>query len=154
MKALELKIPPVLVFILFAAIMNGLEKVDNGWLFMYIPLKIIWVSGLVIMSGYFGIAGVLEFRKAQTTVDPTKPEKASCIVDTGVFSITRNPMYVALFALLVAWGIWLEDGLSLFLCSLFVPYMTRFQIKPEEKVLESLFGDDYLVYKNKVSRWL
>lgn len=154
MKALELKIPPVLLFILFAVSMYVLAAIDNGWLYMHIPLKSIWVTALFVFSGYMGISGVLEFKKAKTTVDPTKPTKASSVVDTGIFSKTRNPMYVALFILLLSWGFWLEDGLSLFLSMFFIPYMNRFQIKPEERALEKIFGDDYLSYKAKVRRWI
>ncbi|AYV20033.1 methyltransferase family protein [Vibrio mediterranei] len=154
MKALELKIPPVLLFILFAVSMYALAAIDNDWLYMHIPLKSIWVTALFVFSGYMGISGVLEFKKAKTTVDPTKPTKASSVVDTGIFSKTRNPMYVALFTLLLSWGFWLEDGLSLFLSMFFIPYMNRFQIKPEERALEKIFGDDYLSYKAKVRRWI
>ncbi|WP_394152122.1 methyltransferase family protein [Vibrio maritimus] len=154
MKALELKVPPVLVFLILAAAMYLLAEFDNGWLYMHIPLKSIWVLGLFLLSGYVGISGVLEFKRAKTTVDPTKPDKASCIVDSGIFSKTRNPMYVALFALLLSWGFWLEDGLAIALACLFVPYMNRFQIRPEERALEAMFGEDYRTYKVKVRRWI
>ncbi|MFC5077752.1 hypothetical protein VTH8203_02259 [Vibrio thalassae] len=154
MKALELKIPPVVLFILFAVAMYALASVDNGWVYMHIPLKIIWVAILFVFSGYVGVSGVIEFKKAKTTVDPTKPNKASTVVNSGIFSKTRNPMYVALFTLLLCWGFWLENGLSLMLSIFFIPYMTRFQIKPEERALERIFGDDYLTYKAKVRRWI
>ncbi|GAL21032.1 putative protein-S-isoprenylcysteine methyltransferase [Vibrio maritimus] len=154
MNALELKVPPVLVFLILAAVMYLLATFDNGWLYMHIPLKSIWALGLFSLSGYVGISGVLEFKRAKTTVDPTKPDKASCIVDSGIFSKTRNPMYLALFALLLSWGFWLEDGLAIALAFLFLPYMNRFQIFPEERALEAQFGHDYREYKAKVRRWI
>ncbi|GMQ46345.1 methyltransferase family protein [Vibrio sp. 10N] len=154
MKALELKVPPVLVFLIIAALMYFIAWYDNGWLYTYIPLKTVWALGLFILSGIVGVSGVVEFRRAKTTVDPTKPNKASCVVDSGIFSKTRNPMYLALFTLLLSWGFWLEDGLALTLCWLFIPYMNRFQIKPEERILESMFGEDYRQYKAKVRRWI
>lgn len=154
MRALELKVPPVLVFMIIAVVMYLLARFDNGWFYTYIPLKSVWSLGLFLISGFVGVSGVIEFKRASTTVDPTKPHKASCIVDSGIFAKTRNPMYVALFALLLSWGFWLEDGLALALSWLFIPYMNRFQIYPEERALESAFGDAYLDYKAKVRRWL
>ncbi|MCL9774862.1 methyltransferase family protein [Vibrio methylphosphonaticus] len=153
-KGLELKIPPVVVFVIFAAVMYGIHAVDSTWLFLYIPLKVVWIGLLVLISGYVGVSGVREFHRSSTTVDPTRPHKASKIVDSGVFSVTRNPMYVALYCLLLAWGIYLEDVLSLLLSVLFIVYMTRFQIRPEEEILEDKFGSEYRAYKAKVRRWI
>ncbi len=153
MKALELKIPPVAVFIIFAVIMYVIGKVQLG-IYTYIPGKALWVSALVIISVVVGFSGVREFHKATTTVNPTTPEKASTIVDTGIFRQTRNPMYVALLLLLFAWGVWLEDMVALVFSCLFVAYMNHFQIRPEERALERLFGEDYLDYKSKVRRWI
>lgn len=63
-------------------------------------------------------------------------------------------MYMALLLLIIAVGLWWQH-LSVVLCGvLFVSYMNRFQIKPEEHVLERLFGDEYLDYKNQVRRWI
>ncbi|MFA0439143.1 hypothetical protein BCU70_06730 [Vibrio sp. 10N.286.49.C2] len=154
MKALELKIPPVAVFLVLAILMFAIHSVDSTWLFIYIPLKVIWVVLLVAASGYVGISGVYEFKRAKTTVDPTRPDKASQVVDSGIFSLTRNPMYVALYCLLLAWGIWLEDVLSLLTSVLFVLYINRFQIQPEERALTRMFGEQYLDYKARVRRWI
>jgi len=106
------------------------------------------------LSGVIGIAGVLAFRQAQTTVNPVKPESASTVVSNGIFAYTRNPMYLALLLLLLAYAIWLENMLAFVGCPLFVAYMNRFQIYPEERALEGLFGERYLVYKQKVRRWI
>ncbi|MGF1776269.1 methyltransferase family protein [Vibrio nomapromontoriensis] len=154
LKGLELKVPPVVVFVIFAVVMYGIHAVDSTWLFLYIPLKVAWIGLLVLVSGYLGVSGVREFHRSSTTVDPTRPHKASKIVDSGVFTVTRNPMYVALYCLLLAWGVYLEDVLGLLVSLLFIVYMTRFQIKPEERVLEEKFGAGYRDYKAKVRRWI
>ncbi|MCJ2377410.1 isoprenylcysteine carboxylmethyltransferase family protein [Vibrio sp. ZSDZ34] len=153
MKALELKIPPVAVFLLFAIIMYAMGRIQLG-IYTNIPGKLLWVSAFVIISVVVGFSGVREFHKATTTVNPTTPDKASTIVDTGIFRQTRNPMYVSLLLLLFAWGVWLEDIVALIFSWLFVAYMNQFQIKPEERALERLFGEDYLDYKSKVRRWI
>lgn len=119
-----------------------------------VPFVEFVTAGLIVIAGFIGIAGVYEFRKAKTTVNPVKPETASQVVDTGVFAYTRNPMYVALLLVIIAIGLWWQH-LSVILCgALFVAYMNRFQIKPEERALERLFGEDYLDYKNQVRRWI
>lgn len=119
-----------------------------------VPFVEVVVGGLTLLSGYMGIAGVYEFHKVKTTVNPVKPDTASSVVRTGVFSFSRNPMYMALLLLIIAIGLWWQH-LSVVLCSVvFVSYMNRFQIKPEERVLERLFGEEYVDYKNHVRRWI
>ena len=44
--------------------------------------------------------------------------------------------------------------LALLLVPVFIWYLTEFQIKPEERALTALFGDDYRAYCQKVRRWL
>ncbi|MCR9350150.1 MULTISPECIES: methyltransferase family protein [Vibrio] len=153
MKKLELKVPPVVVFLLVILLMYGL-KVLTPSMNIRVPFVEFVVGVLTLLSGYMGIAGVYEFRKVKTTVNPVKPEAASSVVITGVFAFSRNPMYTALLLLIIATGLWWQH-LSVVLCGVtFVSYMNRFQIKPEERVLERLFGEEYVDYKNHVRRWL
>lgn len=153
LRKLELRVPPVAVFLLVVLLMYLLKGLAPGFTVTVPFLKFV-VAGLVLLSGYIGIAGVYEFRKVRTTVNPVKPEKASTVVNTGVFAYTRNPMYFALLLLIIALGLWWQH-LSVIVCgALFVSYMNRYQIKPEEHVLERLFGEEYLKYKNRVRRWI
>jgi len=100
------------------------------------------------------ILGVWAFRQAKTTVNPVTPEKASSVVTGGIYSYTRNPMYVGLTAVLVGWAIWLSVPLAIVGPAAFMLYMTRFQIIPEERVMSSKFGRDYDDYRKRVRRWL
>ncbi|MCS0419049.1 methyltransferase family protein [Vibrio diabolicus] len=153
MRKLELKVPPVAVFLLAMLLMYGLTVLVPS-LNISVPFVEVVVGGLTLLSGYMGIAGVYEFHKVKTTVNPVKPDTASSVVRTGVFSFSRNPMYMALLLLIIAIGLWWQH-LSVVLCSVvFVSYMNRFQIKPEERVLERLFGEEYVDYKNHVRRWI
>ncbi|WP_045378424.1 methyltransferase family protein [Vibrio campbellii] len=153
MKKLELKVPPVALFLLMVLLMYWLKDTMPE-MKITVPFVEFVTAGLIVIAGFIGIAGVYEFRKAKTTVNPVKPETASQVVDTGVFAYTRNPMYVALLLVIIAIGLWWQH-LSVILCgALFVAYMNRFQIKPEERALERLFGEDYLDYKNQVRRWI
>ena len=103
---------------------------------------------------FFCVAGAISFRRAKTTVNPLKPHTASALVDSGIYKISRNPMYVGFALMLVAWQIYLSAPLSLLGVLLFISYMTRFQIEPEEKALAKLFGSDFDLYKTRVRRWL
>lgn len=153
MRKLELKIPPVAVFLLMCTGMFAVELWLAEPLFR---LTFPRVSALLPfgLSGVVGIAGVREFRKANTTVNPVKPEKASTVVASGIFAYSRNPMYLALLLLLLSYACWLQNAITFAFAPLFVLYMNRFQIQPEERALEKRFGSAYLQYKQKVRRWI
>ncbi len=82
------------------------------------------------------------------------PEKASKVVDTGIYAYSRNPMYLALLLVLLALASFLANIAVLFIIPVFIAYITRFQIIPEERALTNNFGRDYLDYTNRVRRWI
>jgi len=111
-------------------------------------------AAIVALGIGFSAAGVLAFRRARTTIDPTRPGRASSLVNSGVYRITRNPMYVGLACVLVAWAVFLASPWALAGPIAFVLYIGRFQIAPEERALSELFGSEYAQYRAKVRRWL
>ena len=100
------------------------------------------------------VAGVVAFRRARTTVNPLTPDAATALVTGGVYSWTRNPMYLGFALALLGWAVWLASPLALVVLVAFVLYMNRFQISPEEQALERLFGVEFTAYKRRVRRWL
>jgi protein-S-isoprenylcysteine O-methyltransferase Ste14 len=148
-KALELKIPPVIVVIIIGVAMWLLPK---GIGFESTLLKagalVLFGLGLLIV-----ILAVMNFRKEETTVDPTNPSKSEKLVILGVYKFSRNPMYLGFFIWLIAFGLYLGT-LAILLTPLFVLYMNKFQIKPEERFLQEKFGESYLDYKMSVRRWI
>lgn len=113
------------------------------------------VVGLLVVIGLaFDLAGLLAFRARRTTVNPMRPQRASALVTGGVYRITRNPMYVGMALLLTAWAVHLGTPLPFIGIVLFVGYITRFQIGPEERILSGLFGDEFTDYCRRVRRWL
>ncbi|MDK9759212.1 isoprenylcysteine carboxylmethyltransferase family protein [Vibrio sp. D173a] len=153
MKFLELKVPPLA---LFAVILLSSYWLANSLTFASFPVpyhQLVSVLGVVV-SGVIGVSAVWEFKKRKTTVNPIKVDTASLVVDSGIFGYSRNPMYLALFILLFCFGYYLQNLFSLSLSFLFVIYMNRFQVLPEEQALESLFGAEYVDYKQKVRRWV
>lgn len=153
MSALELKIPPVAVTVLFAALMWLLAASTPGF-----PLALHWrVAGfavLAVIAGAIGLAGVRSFHEAQTTLNPLNPERATTLVVGGVYRYSRNPMYLALLLALLGWGLYLANVFSLLAALTFVPYMNRFQIRPEERALAKAHGADFAAYCRHVRRWL
>lgn len=152
MKALEHKIPPPVVGLLVASAMWGIARVLPALLAVQDPGFAAAVVALIGVS--FDIAGIISFIRAKTTINPLRPHKATSLVSTGVYRVTRNPMYVGMLFLLIAWAIYLSSAWALLGPLAFVLYMNRFQIGPEEKALEALFGDEFIDYKKKVRRWL
>lgn len=153
MKFLELRIPPVALLILF-----GFGMWFLSWL---VPIMTVSFPGRRLAASLFaclgiaiGLIGVTVFRSAGTTVDPRVPKKSSAIVSSGIYGWSRNPMYLGLLSILLGWALYLANGLSVPCLALFVLYMNRFQIRPEEKAMLSGFGDEYRSYMNSVRRWL
>lgn len=99
-------------------------------------------------------AGVLAFRRAQTTVNPMTPEASSALVAAGIYRLTRNPMYLGMALALAAWAIWLGSVAAAAMLPVFVAYLTRYQIIPEERALIALFGEPFQVYARRVRRWI
>lgn len=119
-----------------------------------IPLQGFIVMVLAVAGAAISILGVTFFVRAGTTVNPLTPTASSCLVTAGVYRISRNPMYLGFLLLLLAWGIYLSHVVALLLVPLFVVYMNRFQISPEESALRSRFGPEFAAYSNQVRRWL
>jgi protein-S-isoprenylcysteine O-methyltransferase Ste14 len=123
---------------------------------LQLPQVVRWVLAvaLAVLGAAIALAGVLSFRRARTTVNPLKPETSAALVTNGVYSFTRNPMYLGLAVALIGWAAYLSSVWSLLGPALFAAYITRFQIVPEERVLDRLFGDAFAAYKQQVRRWL
>lgn len=153
MKFLELKIPPAVVFTLFAGAMWALTS-----RYPAADLPVPWrlpLATLLSATGFLaGVAGVLTFLRARTTVHPGRPEHASALVTAGIYRFTRNPMYLGLLLMLAGWALALANGLAMVLLPAFVAYMNRFQIQPEEDALLKKFGPEFKTYAGSVRRWL
>jgi protein-S-isoprenylcysteine O-methyltransferase Ste14 len=112
------------------------------------------VAGTLFFLGIV-IAGLGEvaFHKAKTTSNPLKPQTASSLVTSGVYRFTRNPMYAGVAAWLLGWAAFLAVPWAFLGPILFIAFITRFQIIPEERALKARFGSDYAEYQQRVGRW-
>lgn len=153
MSWLELKVPPPVLALLLGLLM---------WLAssLVAPVEVpfgprVGVALVLASVGLvFGLTGMVSFWRAKTTINPTRPTATSSLVTSGAFRFTRNPMYLSLLLYLFAWAAYLSNLLALLFVPVYVLYINEFQIKPEERVLSSLFGPEYAAYKGRVRRWL
>lgn len=106
-------------------------------------------SGLAV-----AVAGVVEFRRQRTTVDPRYPERASVLVAGGIYWWTRNPMYVGFMAVSLGTAAALGSPLALLGPGLLGAYLDRVQVPAEERALRSRFGSSFDVYAGSVRRWV
>ncbi|CAG2531524.1 Protein-S-isoprenylcysteine O-methyltransferase Ste14 [Maribacter dokdonensis] len=149
---MELKVPPVIVFLCFGSIMYLLDLVLPIGYFDFFG-RLMLAKFLVGIGMVIALLALLQFRFAKTTVDPTKPDKAQSLVVSGVFKFSRNPMYLALLLILLALGIFLGNAFNTLVAAGFVAYMNRFQIIPEEQILLNKFGRSFKDYCILTRRW-
>jgi protein-S-isoprenylcysteine O-methyltransferase Ste14 len=153
MPNLQLRIPPPVVAAVAALLMWVIAWALPA-LRLMLPGRFLFAMAILISGMLIILAGLIEFRRARTSVNPLKPETASSLVVEGVYGLTRNPMYLGLAVILIAWAVLLANPLSLVVVPFFIVYMNRFQIIPEEKVLNLLFETEFKRYRTQVRRWL
>jgi protein-S-isoprenylcysteine O-methyltransferase Ste14 len=150
---MELKIIPVVQVLIAVILMIIFSKLWPDLIFNW-PAHELVALVLLSLAIFVGMSAVISFRKHKTTVNPTKPETSSRIVSSGIYATSRNPMYLAMLIALVSIAYYLQHLTSLPIILIFISYMTRFQIIPEERMLTKIFGQQYSDYQVKVRRWL
>jgi protein-S-isoprenylcysteine O-methyltransferase Ste14 len=128
---------------------GSFELEMNGFPALDLAAIVLLVTGLSI-----NIIAFLSFRRTKTTINPLKPETASHLVNTGIYRLTRNPMYLGMLIVLIAWGVWLANWFSFLGPILFIAFINKFQIAPEEQALEKLFPEEFKNFKQTTRRWL
>lgn len=152
MEKLENRIPPPIVLLVSLIIMKLLAEIGSV-MDIDFKLRLLLSSPIVLIGLAFMFAGVLRFRRAETTVNPLSPDQASDLVVEGVYRLSRNPMYLGMALIAIAWAIFLASPWSAFGVIGFVLFINRFQITPEERAMDKLFGAQYAQYKANVRRW-
>ncbi|MEL7099867.1 MAG: isoprenylcysteine carboxylmethyltransferase family protein [Pseudomonadota bacterium] len=111
------------------------------------------LAGLLIGAGVLLMAlALVEFGRHRTTVIPHNTP--TTIIQTGVFSRTRNPIYLGDALVLAGAVLWLDAVLSLVLIPIFVWWIERRFIIPEEARMRQAFGPSFEAYARKVRRWV
>ena len=145
------RIPPPIVTLIFALL--------SFWLANYLPKLAFNYQGLsslimILIGLTIIVIGVKTFNNSDTTINPLNPSEASHLVTEGVFSYTRNPMYLGMVIILLGVSIYNGVYIGIIILPCFIFYITEFQINPEEKAMEEIFAGDYTDYLKRVRRWL
>ena len=145
------KIPPPIVTLAF-----GLMIYFSRNIFPDINNIILYILSLffIILGPFILISAVRSFKAEQTTINPININNASSLVISGVFKYSRNPMYLGMVFILLALSFWFNLVGGILFTSIFIMYITKFQIIPEEAAMKSIFGEDFNKYKNKTRRWI
>ena len=120
--------------------------------FLSRPVSLLLAVLALIGAGWISTSAFRVMNRAQTAIDPAKPTTA--IVSDGVFSLSRNPLYLSLTLLYIAISLLFS---VLWALLLLLPLLVVVQIgviQREEIYLERKFGDEYLRYKAQVRRWI
>ena len=141
-------VPPPVIFICCALIMTCLP---NPYPFKINALAVYLIVSVSSVITFFSL---WQFYKSKANINPIHLEKSNVFVADGIYRFSRNPMYLSLAGLLVAWAVYLQSAVSFLGIFLFIYLITQWQIKPEEYWLEKKFGESYLAYKKKVRRWI
>lgn len=141
-------IPPPLLCLLIGYSMYFLPRIASYSVHFAVIVFVITLSFLI------AVGSVLQFFTHKTTINPHDFKHTTQLVSTGIFRFSRNPMYLSLLLILIAWALWLGNSLACLGIIVFILVMNHFQIAREEAYLESKFGDEYRHYKQKVRRWL
>ena len=153
MNRLELKVPPLALFVgsaLLILALAALQVASFRAMYVWRTAGVLLIAAGVLVA----VLGVLEFRRAGTTVNPLSPERASNVVTSGVYRWSRNPMYLGMASVLAGLALAVGSGTGLLVTAGFCAYLSRFQIAPEERRLLEAFGEPYARYLRQVRRWL
>lgn len=145
----KLYIPPTLIAY-GILIMIALYFFSPRFNLIGFPYNLIGI--LIALSGFILMGKARDlFKKHQTTL---KIEKSNHMIDEGVFSKTRNPMYTGMTILIFGFAVFSTNVFALILPLFFMTIIRLVFIKKEEQLMFDTFGKDYLEYKKKVRRWI
>jgi protein-S-isoprenylcysteine O-methyltransferase Ste14 len=150
---LELKVPPDVVWVLVAGLM-WLVSLRTPRLDVASPIRVGTAVALTVVGVWLVVSARMSLERANTTWRPMTPGQATALVDTGVYRVSRNPVYLGMLFVMLGLAVALSSPAALALSAVFVLYIDRFQIEPEERALSAVLGREYLDYQGRVRRWL
>jgi protein-S-isoprenylcysteine O-methyltransferase Ste14 len=125
----------------------------------YLPLARFnsgFATGLGSFAILIGLALLVHaggmFKAAETDMIPF--QNVTALVTTGVYRVTRNPMYLGMALVLLGTSITVGAYAGLFVAPIFMAIIEFRFIRPEEAMLRELFGADFDAYSKLVRRWL
>ena len=149
----QTRIPPPVYALFTAALMGLFNHYTPSFRWIGAPWNEFgWI--LIALGVGLDLYSVSIFIRKRTTVNPVRPGNATELVVSGVYRISRNPMYLGMVLSLSGWAWLLGSPLCLLMVLAFARILGVVQIAPEETVLQRLFGESYLEYCRQVNRWI
>lgn len=145
------KIIPPFLFLSCILLMIGLNVLLPTQQYLHAPFTYLGVLLIIIgLIMAFYIKNM--FKQIDTEIDTfKKPRK---FVDSGLFSISRNPIYLGFTIALIGVAVLIGNLVSLIGVFIFFFITNSWYIPYEEENMEKEFGNDYKIYKSKVRRWI
>jgi protein-S-isoprenylcysteine O-methyltransferase Ste14 len=144
--------PPLFYIVIFLAALFIQKKIPlANALFQS---QIIKVAGIILLviALFFSFTSLRQFFLSKNTLIPIKP--ATSLQTTGIYRISRNPMYVGLAIVYLGLTCLIGNWWNLILFPVLFLIVQEYIIKREEKYLKLEFGEQYTQYKKTVRRWL
>jgi protein-S-isoprenylcysteine O-methyltransferase Ste14 len=112
-----------------------------------------WIGFLILgIGGLFAINGAREFKKVGTNVNPFQP--ALRLVTTGVYSYTRNPMYLGMVLFMLGFSVMLSLEWGILLTPILWLAFDQLVVAREETYLSAKFGEPYREFLSQTRRWV
>ncbi|WP_291729985.1 methyltransferase [Leisingera sp. F5] len=112
-----------------------------------------FLGGILLGGGLLlALLAIAEMRRQKTTVIPH--QTPSRLVQSGIFSRSRNPIYLGDVLILAGLVLWFDAVLSLPLIPIFLWLLEKRFVIPEEDRLRRTFRADWARYEQKVRRWI
>jgi protein-S-isoprenylcysteine O-methyltransferase Ste14 len=153
MSSLELKIPPDVVWLATAVLMWLGSRVTPALALPDVLRRVLGLS-MIAAGTILIVAARLALQESATTWRPTEPGRTTTLVTSGVYRFSRNPIYLGMEIVLLSLAVVLASPVAALLSALFVVYVDRFQIQPEEMTLAVAFGQDFRDYTRRTRRWI
>ncbi len=146
-------IPPPVIYIgffLVAILLQGATHMNNRF-FLTVTSKVLGAL-LIVFGLFFNFPALRQFFKTKNTVVTSKP--ANSLQTTGIYSVSRNPMYISLLLFYTGLSFLIGNWWHIILLPVLFLIVQEYIIKREERYLLRRFGEQYLRYTTKVRRWI
>lgn len=150
---MSVRVPPIMLALLCGGLSWGLAfcfiglRFGGWWIEMF--ALVFFIVGVILLVFSIGL-----FFRAKTTVNPMDVSRVETLVTSGIFRLSRNPMYLGMLLILISNVFWIGNWAAFSGPVFFFWIMTVLQIKLEERALTVKFGDAYTGYCKRTRRWL